>query len=181
MSGKPPGLKIYRGLMSPHDTQRLLAECHTLPPPPGNPLFRYFGDFGDNADVEAVREWMLPWGDHMVGQGLFKQRPNQYRVCSWRGDLSDQFKWHIDSTRHGERILAVCLTDGRTIGFRPRAKHQEPYLLHLDAGDAYLIRATARWQWLHRVMPTGQGRGGGESFVISYKRPKASANRTSRR
>jgi len=169
MSGKPPGLKIHRELLSPAEVKQLLADCRRLPPPPNNPLFRYFGEFGENTDVEDVRDWMLPWGERMVTQGLFKKQPNQYRVCNWIGDLHDQFKWHIDSTRHGERILTICLTDSRTIGFRPRARHQAPYLLQLSAGDAYMIRATARWQWLHRVMPTGHGRSGGESFVIARK------------
>ena len=44
-----------------------------------------------------------------------------------------------------------------------------------DAGDIYIIRATARWQWEHRVMPAGPGRGGGESFVMAWKRPTGAA------
>jgi alkylated DNA repair dioxygenase AlkB len=80
------------------------------------------------------------------------------------------FKWHTDADRHGERILVISLTDSRAIGFRSRSDSSEPYVLSLDAGDGYLIRATARWQWEHRVMPVGQGRGGGESFVLAYRR-----------
>lgn len=95
MSGRPPGLKVYPGLLEPRDTARLLALCRELPPPPKNPLFRYFGALGEDA---------------------------------------------------------------------------EPYALRLDAGDAYVIRATARWQWEHRVMPVGHQRGGGESFVMASKR-----------
>jgi hypothetical protein len=170
MPKRPPGLKTYPAAMSPDEVTELLALCRSLPPPPGNPLFRYFGDFGSNKGVEPVAPWMPRWGELMVARGFFKEPPNQYRVTHWIGDLRAQFKWHIDSQRHGERILVISLTDGRQIGFRPRAKPQEPYMLEQNAGDIYIIRATARWQWEHCVMPAGADRGGGESFVMAWRR-----------
>lgn len=169
MSRRPPGLKVYRQLCPPEEVARLLAQCRSLPPPPANPLFRYFGAFPPGPGVEAVADWMPGWGQRMVERGLFREVPNQYRVCNWLGEHAAQFKWHTDADRHGERILVICLTDNRAIGFRPRTGG-EPYVLRLDAGDGYLIRATARWQWEHRVMPVGHGRSGGESFVLAHRR-----------
>ena len=170
MPRRPPGLKIYRELCSPAEVARLLEQCRSLPAPPNNPLFRYFGAFPPGPHVEDLAAWMPGWGQRMVERGLFKVAPNQYRVCNWIGDFSAQFKWHTDANRHGERILVISLTGSRAIGFRSRADRAAPYVLQLEAGDGYLIRATARWQWEHRVMSVGQGRGGGESFVLAYKR-----------
>ena len=135
---RPPGLKIYRQLCSPEEVAALREQCRSLPPPPNNPLFRYFGAFPPGPHVEDVADWMPMWGDRMLSRGLFKHAPNQYRVCNWIGDLSAQFKWHTDADRHGERILVISLTDGRSIGFRPRGERAEPYVLRLDAGDGYL-------------------------------------------
>lgn len=167
---KPPGLKTYRQLLDPEQVATLLEQCHSLPPPTGNPLFRLFGAFGKNKATEPVRPWMQGWGQAMVGKGLFAQLPNQYRVCNWMGELSAQFKWHIDSKRHGEEILIISLTDGRAIGFRPPGRPDKTWVLELDAGDAYFMRGAARWNWDHRVMPSGRKRSGGESFVIASRR-----------
>jgi alkylated DNA repair dioxygenase AlkB len=172
MATRPSDLKVFRGLVTGEDLETLRTHCRSLPPPPFNPLFRYFGDFGANARrIEEVRPWMVEFATRMVEAGIFERQPNQHRVTNWRGDLSAQFKWHIDNHRHGEEILAICITDKRVIGFRdPRRPDDEPYLLHLDAGDAYLIRGESRWKWEHKVIPTGQDRSGGESFVLSCRR-----------
>ncbi len=170
MASKPPGLKIYRELLDSEMVQKLREQCRDLPPPPHNPLFRLFGEFGRNKTTEEVRPWMLEWGDWMVARKMFSVRPNQYRVCNWIGDLSAQFKWHIDSKRHGEEILIVSLTNGRKIGFRPPGRPDKTWVLELAAGDAYRMRGAARWNWDHRVMPCGKNRSGGESFVLASKR-----------
>ncbi len=170
MASKPPGIKIYRKLLDANQVAELLDQCHSLPPPTGNPLFRLFGDFGENKTTEEVRPWMTTWGETMVKKQLFGQLPNQYRVCNWIGDLSAQFKWHIDSKRHGEQILVISLSDGRRIGFRPPGRPEKTWVLELDAGDGYFMRGAARWNWDHRVIPCGHQRSGGESFVIAHKR-----------
>ncbi|CAN0455479.1 unnamed protein product [Ectocarpus fasciculatus] len=170
MPRRPPGLKLYPQLLTGDALDALRAHCRALPPPPSNPLFRYFGDFGENARTEPVRPWMLDMGRDMLARGFFSELPNQYRVTRWDGTLAAQFKWHTDNRRHGEEILVISLTDRRAIGWRPRADSPEPYVLRLEAGDGYLIRGSARWQWQHRVMPVGHQRSGGESFVIAYRR-----------
>ena len=43
----PGGLKVFRGLMTGDELAELRERCRSLPPPPYNPLFRYFGDFGE--------------------------------------------------------------------------------------------------------------------------------------
>lgn len=91
-------------------------------------------------------------------------------VCNWIGEYAAQFKWHIDSNRHGEEILVISLTDGRQIGFRPPGRPDKIWTLELDAGDAYFMRGAARWNWDHRVMPSGCSRSGGESFILAYRR-----------
>ena len=169
---KPPGIKVYRQLLSTDELGELRTQCRALPPPTGNPLFRLFGAFGANKATEQVRPWMEDWGRAMVDRELFATLPNQYRVCNWIGDLSAQFKWHIDSKRHGEEILVISLTDGRKIGFRPPGKPDRTWVLELAAGDGYFMRGAARWNWDHRVMPTGRSRSGGESFIMAFKRAK---------
>ncbi len=170
MASKPSGIAVHRALLSPAEVQTLLGQCRSLPPTRGNPLFRLFGSFGQNKLTEETRPWMMDWGRLMVERELFSTLPNQYRVCNWLGELSAQFKWHIDSKRHGEHILVISLTDGRRIGFRPRGKPAATWVLELDAGDGYFMKGAARWSWDHRVMPTGRERSGGESFVLAYKR-----------
>ena len=172
MASKPSGIKVYRDLITPAEVEELRASCRSLPPPTGNPLFRLFGAFGDNKATEEVHPWMAEWGRRMVDKKLFAQPPNQYRVCNWIGELSAQFKWHIDSKRHGEQILVISLTDGRKIGFRPPGRPDRTWILDLDAGDGYFMRGAARWNWDHRVMPSGRDRSGGESFVLAYRREK---------
>ena len=175
MARSPNGLKVFRGLISGDELRELRENCRALPPPPYNPLFRYFGDFGEHARrIEEVRPWMVRVAERMLERGLFETLPNQHRVTNWRGELSAQFKWHIDNHRHGEEILAICTTGPRSIGFRdPRRGKAEPYILELEAGDAYLIAGSARWKWEHKVMPVGHERSGGESFVLAYRRPSA--------
>lgn len=163
---------MFPALVTGDDLIALRDHCRALPPPPYNPLFRYFGDFGANARrIEEVQPWMEEVGRRMVEAGLFEVQPNQHRVTNWRGDLAANFKWHIDNHRHGEEILVICLTDGRSIGFRdPRRSGADPFVLQLDAGDAYMIQGAARWKWEHKVMPTGHDRSGGESFVLAHRR-----------
>lgn len=163
-------MKLYPRLLSGGALDQLRERCRALPPPPANPLFRYFGDFGENVLTEPVRPWMVEMGRDMLGRGFFSALPNQYRVTRWDGELAAQFKWHVDNRRHGQEILVVSLTDRRAIGWRPRIGDADPYILELDAGDGYLIRGAARWQWLHRVMPVGHARSGGESFVLAHRR-----------
>lgn len=165
---RPPGLKIYRGLLNRSEVEEILS--HEEYKPPRLELFRYFGEFGSK-DVPKASPWMLAWGEKLHQWGLFEEIPNQYRVCDWVGELSAQFKWHIDNHRHGENILAICLSDGRAIGFRPNSDKRAVYELSLDAGDAYLIAGAARWSWEHTVLPRGKQKSGGKSFVVSYKRP----------
>ena len=171
MPRRPPGLKLYPQALTGAPLDTLRERCRALPPPPHNPLFRYFGAFGENSRTEPVQPWMETLGVEMLARGFFTAAPNQFRVTRWDGELSAQFKWHIDNRRHGEEILVISLTDGRAIGFRPRGEDRaEPYVIRLDAGDAYVIRGTARWQWQHRVMPVGHERSGGESFILAHKR-----------
>ncbi len=172
MGSKPSGIKVHRKLLADEEVERLLDQCRSLEAPTGNPLFRLFGDFGQNKATEEIRDWMRPWGDRMVRDGFFAQTPNQYRVCNWIGDLSAQFKWHVDSKRHGEEIMVISLSDHRKIGFRPPGRPDKVWVLELDAGDAYIMRGAARWNWDHIVMPSGKSRSGGESFILAYKRPK---------
>lgn len=175
MGSKPNGLKVYRGLVTGKTLETLRQNCRALPAPPYSPLFRYFGYFGENARrIEEVRPWMVTFATRMVTEGIFDEQPNQHRVTNWRGDLSAHFKWHIDNHRHGEEILVICITDGRSIGFRdPKRPKKSPHILELNAGDAYLIAGAARWKWEHKVLPTGQNSSGGESFVLAYRRPTA--------
>lgn len=172
MAKRPPGLKVYRTLLNAAEVEELRTKCRSLAPPPHSPLFRYFGSFGDGARrIEPVEPWMVEWATKYVEAGIFPIQPNQHRVTNWRGDLSAHFKWHIDNQRHGEEILAICITGARRIGFRdPKRSAEEPFLLDLEAGDAYLIRGGSRWKWEHKVMPVGQDKNGGESFVLSYRR-----------
>ncbi|MEZ4427741.1 MAG: hypothetical protein R3A51_08660 [Nannocystaceae bacterium] len=170
MAGKPPGIKVLRGLLDSDDIAKLRGQCHSLPAPTGNPLFRLFGDFGDNKATEEVRPWMVEWGQRMYAERRFRELPNQYRVCNWLGEHSAQFKWHIDSKRHGEEILVISLTDGRKIGFRPPGRPEHTWVLELAAGDGYFMRGAARWSWDHCVLPSGAGRSGGESFILAYRR-----------
>lgn len=165
---KPAGLKLFPQLLSSTEIQEILSQQEYAPQHEAQTkLFRYFGDFGSLKTPEAS-DWMLRYGHKCVARGVFKTLPNQYRVCDWVSDLSAQFKWHIDSRRHGEDILAICLTPNRQIGFRDPAK-SEIYILELDAGDAYLMRKGARWNLEHRVMPTGKEVGGGKSFIMSVR------------
>lgn len=167
---KPSGLKLYPGLLALEEVDELLGveeyqdqkEAHVQ-------LFRLYGSFGSKP-AEEPREWMLSWGEQMVERGLFEQRPNQYRVCDWVGDLCGQFKWHIDNKRHGEAILSIALTDGRAIGFRPVGKGREVYEVELNRGDAYVMAGASRWEYEHSILPRGRSRSGGKSLVMSYKR-----------
>ena len=59
MPKRPPGLKLYPQQLTGSDLDTLRERCRALPPPPANPLFRYFGDFGENIQTEDVRPWML--------------------------------------------------------------------------------------------------------------------------
>jgi len=146
---------------------RLSARAAGHPQAPTNPqLFRLYGDFGGRERGPAA-DWMLAFGDEMVRRGLFKARPAQYRLCDWRGEHAAQFKWHTDSDRHGENILAIALTDGRGLGFRSRARKGATWRLNLDAGDAYMMRGAARWQWEHRILPVGPRRSGGRSLILA--------------
>jgi alkylated DNA repair dioxygenase AlkB len=167
---RPRGLKLYPGLLSLDEVERILA-CPELPQPsPETPeLFRLFGDFGSNKPAAPPAPWMLAWGEALHEKGLFAETPNQYRLCDWIGDLHAQFKWHIDNDRHGEEILAISLSEHRRIGFRDPGHRRSVYEIELDIGDAYLMRGAARWKWEHRVIPAGAGRGGGRSFVLSYR------------
>lgn len=167
---RPTGLKLYRSLLDGEQIAGIIARADQLPMSRESPrLFTYYGDYG-SLDTEAAQPWMEEWGTYLRERGIFARQPNQYRVCHWRGELSAQFKWHIDNKRHGDEILAISLTDRRSIGFRPKAKKQAVYELQVNAGDGYLIRGTCRWQWEHRVMPVGHTRDGGRSFVVAYRR-----------
>jgi hypothetical protein len=184
---KMPGLKTFPALLTPEEVAKVVAQDEYAKNP-GDVLFRYYGDFGhgmlapEDATDAPVRRgapgretpppspWMLDWGRTLQDRGLFDVLPNQYRVTDWFGNLSAQFKWHIDNHRHGERILAISLSDKRVIGFRKDAN--SPVIeLPQNAGDAYLIAGPIRWSWQHCVLPRGQGGSGGKSFVLSYKRP----------
>jgi hypothetical protein len=167
---KPPGLKVYRALIDGAEVEALRSACRSLGPAPGNPLFRLFGDFGENKATEPVEPWMIAWGQRMYAAKMFASEPNQYRVCNWLGKFAAQFKWHIDSKRHGEEILVIALTDGRKIAFRPPGRPDRTWVLELDAGDAYFMRGAARWNWDHRVLPAGRASSGGESFILAYRR-----------
>ena len=86
----PPGLKLYPGLLTPAEVAQILAQPEMVQPVPENPqLFRLFGEFaGKPADPPSA--WMLAWGDRLVERGVFPERPNQYRLCDWIGDLAGQ-------------------------------------------------------------------------------------------
>jgi hypothetical protein len=182
---KTPGLKTFDQLLTPEEVQSIVSQDEYTKNP-GDVLFRYYGDFGHEIvepgdepirrgapgkETPPPRPWMLEWGAKLQERGLFDELPNQYRVTDWFGNLSAQFKWHIDNHRHGERILAISLTNNRAIGFRQNSD-SEVFTLEQNAGDAYLIAGPIRWSWQHCVLPRGQDKSGGRSFVVSYKRPK---------
>ena len=172
MVARPTGLKLYPGLLSRKEVAEIIAHADRMPASSeSRVLFTYYGDFG-KLETEEAAPWMLEWGERMVERGIFSKLPNQYRLCDWFGELSDQFKWHIDNKRHGDEILAIALSDKRSVGFRPKSRARDVYRIDLDAGDAYMIRGTCRWQWQHRVMPVGQGKSGGRSFVLAFKRSR---------
>ncbi|MBU47730.1 MAG: hypothetical protein CL920_03450 [Deltaproteobacteria bacterium] len=163
---RPPGLKLYPALLSSQDIHNILQRPELPQSRPECPqLFRLFGDFGGK-EASTPSPWMLEWGTRLQEQGFFSTTPNQYRLCDWIGDLSAQFKWHIDNKRHGKEILVISLTDQRRIGFRPPTGRGY-YSVELNAGDAYLMRGASRWQWEHCVLPSGQSRSGGKSFILS--------------
>jgi len=166
---RPSGLKLYPKLLDNSDVEAILAHCDRLPPPPFNPLFRYFGAFDGLDRTEPQQPWMVDIGRRLQSLGLFDKAPNQYRVTHWHGELAAQFKWHIDNRRHGDELAVVSLTDGRCIGFRDKARPREVYKLSLSAGDVYRMTGAARWKWEHRVMPVGRGRSGGRSFVVAWR------------
>lgn len=163
---RPAGLKVYPGLISSDEAQAILQtdECRHS----NGQLFRLFGDFGGKK-AQAPCPWMKEWGARLRDEGYFQELPNQYRLCDWIGEHSAQFKWHIDNSRHGEKILVLCLSEKRAIGFRKKGK-KEFFELELTAGDAYMIAGAARWSWEHCILPVGEGKSGGKSFVLSYKR-----------
>lgn len=163
---RPTGLKIYRDLISEQEAKEILTREETANSK--GQLFRLFGDFGGKKAQKPTR-WMQNWGARMVTQGLFNETPNQYRLCDWIGEHSSQFKWHIDNSRHGEKILVLCLSENRAIGFRKKGK-KDSFQLELSAGDGYMIAGAARWSWEHCILPVGEGKSGGKSFVMSYKR-----------
>lgn len=174
MASRPTGLKKFPGLLDSKQVAEIIAHADRMAVSrESQKLFTYYGDFGTLETAEA-ESWMFEWGDYMVERGIFSRRPNQYRLCDWIGELSDQFKWHIDNKRHGDEILAIALSNKRSIEFRPKSRTKDSYRIDLDAGDAYMIRGTCRWQWQHRVMPVGQSRSGGRSFVLAYKRSTSS-------
>jgi hypothetical protein len=186
---KPPGLKTFPKLLSQKEVDLIVANDEYTKNP-GDVLFRYYGDFGHNtpepttppkADAPIRRgapgketpppsPWMLAWGKTLQDRGFFDEMPNQYRVTDWFGSLCAQFKWHIDNHRHGERILAISLSNNRVIGFRKDA-NSPVFELEQHAGDAYLIAGPIRWSWQHCVLPRGKDKSGGRSFVVSFKRP----------
>lgn len=169
---KTPGLKSFKQVLSRDEVAQILAQDE-FAKNPGDVLFRYYGEFGHPEGPRATpppAPWMLHWGKVLLERGFLDEMPNQFRVTDWFGHLSAQFKWHIDNHRHGERILAVSLSDDRVIGFRKDAD-SPVFELEQNAGDAYLIAGQIRWSWQHCVLPRGQDRSGGRSFVLSYKRP----------
>ena len=165
---RPTGLKVYPSLLSGSSVVDILKEqeCQN----PSQQLFRLFGQFGGKKS-QPPSPWMLRWGERMKDMGLYSEKPNQYRLCDWIGEHSGQFKWHTDNNRHGEQILVICLTGNRVIGFRPRSK-KGVFELELGVGDGSMIQGSARWSWEHCVLPRGEKKSGGKSFVMSYKRQK---------
>ncbi|MDF1666760.1 MAG: hypothetical protein P1V97_33730 [Planctomycetota bacterium] len=163
---RPTGLKIFQNLISEGEVQEILAQEETANSK--GQLFRLFGEFGGKK-AKKPSPWMQEWGARLKREGLFSELPNQYRLCDWIGEHSSQFKWHIDNSRHGEKILVLCLSEKRAIGFRKRGK-RESFELELCAGDAYMIAGAARWSWEHCILPVGEGKSGGKSFIMSYKR-----------
>jgi hypothetical protein len=187
---KTPGLKTFKNLLSQQEVDSIVAHDEYTKNP-GDVLFRYYGDFGHAITPEPSAEapdanapvrrgapgketpppspWMLKWGEKFYKEGWWEEIPNQYRVTDWFGHLAPQFKWHIDNHRHGEKILAISLSNNRAIGFR-KDPDSPVFELEQNAGDAYLIAGPIRWSWQHCVLPRGHDRSGGRSFVISYKR-----------
>lgn len=167
---KPPGLKTFRRFASPEEVAAIRARPELLENTDGA-LFRLYGAFGGK-DAGEPADWMRRYGRRLMKKGLFAKEPNQYRVCDWIGDHAAVFKWHIDNRRHGERIFVLSLSDERALGFRPLSDRRAVYELNQQAGDAYLMGGSCRWSWEHRVLPRGPNRGGGQSLVVSYKRPR---------
>ncbi len=166
----PQGLKVYPNFATPKQVQEILEQNEFHNQTEANHrLFRYYGDFGTATELEPA-SWMLAWGKKLKGMGFFNELPNQYRVCDWKGELSSQFKWHIDNRRHGEQIFVISLSSGRKIGFRDKKTQRTHEEIALDSGDAYMMQGASRWQWEHRVVPTGKTRSGGRSFVVSFRR-----------
>lgn len=167
---RPPGLKIYKNLLLAKDIAIILEKQEYIENLESK-LFRLYGDFGSKEAPEATA-WMKEYGQKILDvTDIFKKLPNQYRVCDWIGELSANFKWHIDNKRHGEKLLAICL-EKRCIGFRPRATSKDMYKLELEKGDAYLMAGKCRWSWEHCVLPMGKEKSGGKSFIVSYRKPK---------
>lgn len=165
----PPGLKLYPHLLSSQEVGEILAQFELHKQSPTNPqLFRLFGNF-ELPSAQSLPQWMMDWGQKMVERGIFSQCPDQYRLCDWMGEFSGNFNWHTDNNRHGEKILAIALSEARVIGFRPKKRTKSIYRLPLNRGDAYLMAGAARWHWEHRVMPVGMQGSGGRSFIMSYK------------
>lgn len=166
--GLPPGLKLYRKLLSSDEIDSLFAHQEFQEISQENPqMFRLYGNFGTK-EAHSILPWMQVWGQKIQEKGIFSKCPNQYRICDWIGELSGNFNWHTDNKHHGPKILIISLTPNRAIGFRLNAK-SPVYRLELEAGDAYLMSGASRWQWEHRVLPTGRERSGGKSFILSYK------------
>jgi hypothetical protein len=89
-------------------------------------LFRLFGHF-DIPSAQPLAQWMMDCGKKMVKRGIFSQCPDQYRLCDWMGEFSGNFKWHTDNNHHGEKILAIAVSDARVIGFRPKKRTKSIY------------------------------------------------------
>lgn len=165
---KPSGLKVYKNLLSTSEVEDILSNDEYKTQDEANTvLFRYYGNYKESP---PATDWMIKLGEKLYNEKYFSELPNQYRVCDWVGRLSNQFKWHIDADRHGPEILAICLTDNRMIGFRDPTKTDDIYKIELNAGDAYMMTKSARWNWQHKVMPVGRTSEGGKSIILNFKR-----------
>ncbi|BBM84661.1 hypothetical protein [Candidatus Uabimicrobium amorphum] len=167
---RPPGLKIMRNFCSEEEVNEILQQPQFVNNPTME-LFRLFGEFGGKA-AQKPDEWMIEYGTKIFRKYyIFPEVPNQYRVCDWIGELSSNFKWHIDNKRHGKDILVITLSEKRLIGFR-RDPDAEVYKVELSTGDAYLMSGSSRWSWEHCVLPSGKEKSGGKSFIMSYRKQK---------
>ncbi|WP_372371034.1 hypothetical protein [Candidatus Uabimicrobium sp. HlEnr_7] len=167
---RPPGLKIIRNFFHQDEINHILSQTEFVNNSKME-LFRLFGEFGGK-EAQPPQEWMIDYGRKVFQHhDFFSEVPNQYRVCDWIGELSSNFKWHIDNKRHGKKILVVTLSSKRMIGFRCDAG-SDIFKIELSSGDAYLISGSSRWSWEHCVLPSGKEKSGGKSFIMSYRKQK---------